>query len=79
MEIPLISLNPPVQNSINDNYCTKDPPIKKPLEDQISNSKTQAVDLNVAFPAPYVTGQSEKKDVRPLQPQKVRWASGLPL
>ena len=71
VEIPLISLNPPVQNSINDNYYTKDPPVQKPLEYQISNSKTQIVDLNVAFAAPYVTGQSQKKDVRLLQHQKV--------
>ena len=65
VEIPLISPNPPVQNNINDNYCATDPPVKKPLEDQFLNSKTQTVDLNVAFPAPYVTEQPQKKDISP--------------
>ena len=71
VEIPLISLNPPMHNNINDNYCTIDPPVTKPLEDQVSKQRTQIVNLNVAFPAPYVTGQSQKKDVSSHQPQKV--------
>ena len=71
VEIPLISLNPPVLNNINDNYCTMDPPVTKPVEDQDSKQMTQTVSLNVAFPVPYVTGQSQKKDIRPHQVQKV--------
>ena len=43
----------------------------KPLEDQVSKQSTQTVNLNVAFPAPYVTGQSQKKEVSSHQIQKV--------
>ena len=71
VEIPLISLNPPVHNNINDNYCTIDPPVTKPLEDQVLRQRTQTVNLNVVIPAPYVTEQSQKKDVSSHQVQKV--------
>ena len=70
VEIPLISLSPPVPNSTNDNYCIMDPPVQVSSEDQSLSDKIQTVNSNVVFPVLYVTGQSQKKDISPNQSQE---------
>ena len=46
------------------------PPVKDFGEDQGSKDITQTVSSNVVFPAPYVTGPSQKKDISPYQCQR---------
>ena len=67
----LISLrHPALNNSTNDNYWKIDLPVTNFLEDQNTSQIDQTVNLNVVFPAPYVIGQSQKKDISPSQVQK---------
>ena len=61
--------HPALNNSINDNYCKIDPPVTNFLQGQKPSQIDQTVNLNVVFPAPYVIGQSQKKDISPSQVQ----------
>ena len=56
---------PAINNSINDIYWIRDPPVRDTLEDQNTNQIEQTVSLHVVSPAPYVIGQSQKKDISP--------------
>ena len=75
--VPHIFLRlPGVQNSINDNQFLKDSPVQLSVSQgdpkQCQSSKTinfqETVNCCVVAPAFSVTGQSQKKDVRPFQP-----------
>ena len=65
-----ISLSHPAHSSINDNYCRVIPPVKDIVEDQNFKDKTHIVNSNVVFPVPFVTGQSQRKDISPYQCQR---------
>ena len=75
--VPHILLRlPGVQNSINDNQFLKDSPVQLSVSQgdpkQCQSSKTinvqETVNCFVVAPAVSVTGQSQKKDARPFQP-----------
>ena len=75
--IPVISPNHPVNNPINDNYCLVDPQLELSVEDpfcqNLNKNVNKTVNLPVVVHVPYVTGQSENKDLSPFQvPMKIK-------
>ena len=75
--IPVISPNRPVNNLINDNYCLVDPQLELSVEDpfcqNLNKNVNKTVNLPVVGHVPYVTGQSENKDLSPSQvPMKTK-------
>ena len=75
--IPVISPNRPVNNPINDNYCLVDPQVDLSVEDpycqNLNKNVNKTVNLPVVGHVPYVTGQSENKDLSPSQvPMKIK-------
>ena len=75
--IPVISPNRPVNNPINDNYCLVDPQVDLSVEDPLCQNLNKNVNKTVNLPVvghvPYVTGQSENKDLSPSQvPMKIK-------
>ena len=75
--ISVISPNRPVNNPINDNYCLVDPQLGLSVEDpfcqDLNKNVNKTVNLPVVGHVPYVTGQSENKDLSPSQvPMKIK-------
>ena len=69
-----------VKNSINDNQSLPDPQVKSFLESRVLGQlRTQeTVNLNVVVCAPFVTGQSQRKDVGPCNSKvKIKFLKGV--